>query len=278
MVTETRTPNLEPVTPEWMDVHSTARGAVNINDVYWKRSEKEGCPGWITIGPSAELGSDGRPLTRQAEHWIRMGRVPLVEYSYTNERYTLTNERKTIELAKDRLNTPDRWYWFFKNGGAPLFPIDQIVEHHWHITPPYGLSKSVFPQLDEWDVPEPRWCVACPGQVPPKNSDEELVTHAMVHHRMAEPQARELLAYADHPPVGAKGVAIRRKAKQAMDSTGPAPIAQPSQEPVIQSSKHICNWCGGEFPRGLNLHEKHCTSRPAGEPGVHLGQDPDASE
>lgn len=270
MVTDTRTSNLVPVTPEWMEQHSSARGAVNINDIYWKRSEKEACPGWILIGPSAETGPDGRPLTRQAEHWIRKGRVPLVEYSYTNETYALTGERKTIELGKDRLNTPDRWYWFFKNGGAHLFPIDQIVEHHWHITPPFGLPKEVFPQLAEWEVPEPRWCAACPGQTPPRNSDEELVTHAMVSHRMSEPQARDLLKYADHPPAGANGLSIRRKAKVAEVTTGLAPIVMPSPEQM--AARHICNFCGGEYPKGIAMHVKFCKSRPAGESGDQADQ------
>jgi len=84
MVTET--PNLVPVTPEWMDRHSTSGGVRNINDIYWKRSEKEPNAGWVLIGPSAVPDPQtGRPMTTQAESWMRKGRVPLIEYSYTDE-------------------------------------------------------------------------------------------------------------------------------------------------------------------------------------------------
>ena len=72
-------PQMMPAVPEWMDQKSRDRGAVNINDIYWKRSDREENAGWILIGPSAEQGPDGRPLTRQAESWLRKGRTPLLE-------------------------------------------------------------------------------------------------------------------------------------------------------------------------------------------------------
>lgn len=276
MVTEAQ---MMPKVPEWMDQKSRDRGAVNINDIYWKRSEKEENAGWLLVGPSAEPGPDGRPLTRQAETWIRKGRTPLVEYSYTDRTYR-NGDRQTIETSKDRLNTEWRWYWLFRNGGAHLFPIDQIVAYHWHINPPYGLSREVFPQLREWDVPNPLWCAACPGRMAPKNSEEELVTHAMIAHRMTEPQARDLLKYADKPPVGSQGLRIRRKA-QAIETkaeeAGIAPLNMPSPEAIAQPSKSICNFCAEEIdPRGLKTHERFCKSRPQGESGVQTEQDADA--
>lgn len=274
MVTETL--NLVPLTPEWMERNTTAGGVRNINDIYWKRGPNEVSPNWILVGPSAIPGPDGKPATAQAESWKRKGRTPLIEYSYTAEVSPITGKRETIETSKDRLNTPEgRWYWFFKNGGAPLFPIDQIVTYHWHIKPPYGLAKEVFPQLDEWEVPEPKWCAACPGERPPKNSDEEIVTHAMVHHRMTEPQARDLLKFADHPPVGAAGLNIRRKAQRIehrAEEAGISPLDMPSPEALVQPKLHICNFCGQDFPRGLAMHEKHCKSRPQGESGGQADQ------
>lgn len=267
-----------PETAPWMDQKTRDRGAVNINDCYWQRGPNEENAGWLLVGPSAEPGADGRPLTRQAESWIRKGRKPLVEYSYTNRTYK-NGERHTIETSQDRLNTEWRWYWLFKNGGAHLFPIDQIVTYKWHITPPYGLPKEVFPQLAEWDVPAPRYCAACPGTRPPKNSDEELVTHAMIAHRMTEPQARDLLKYASSPPAGSMGLQIRRKAEvieqEAVDA-GVFPMEAPSDDQP-KAKLNICNFCGKDFPKGLAMHMKFCKSRPQGiESGDQAEQVPDA--
>lgn len=268
MVTDT----LPIETPAWMDAQTTARGAVNINDIYWKRSEKEESPGWILVGPSAERDAMGRTLTAQAESWMRKGRVPLIEYSYTSRLYK-NGERHTIETNADRLNTEWRWWWLFKNGGAHLFPIEQIVAYHWHVKPPYGLPLSVFPQLAEWDVPAPRYCAACPGTRAPRNSDEELVTHAMIAHRMTEPQARDLLKYAASPPVGSGGLEIRRKAvviEEAAKAAGIVPIEMPSPD-LPQATRFICNYCGSELKNlaGQLSHERNCTDKPvpAGEAG-----------
>ena len=62
-----RTPDLIPVPPEWMERQQRGAGGLsganaNINDVYWQKPN-----GWIITGPSAEIGSNGRPLTAQAE-------------------------------------------------------------------------------------------------------------------------------------------------------------------------------------------------------------------
>src|SRR3990167_632194 len=136
------TPDLVPVPPDWLTRQEETKGATanrNIHDIYWQKGPKEADPGWIIVGPSAQSLPNGRLITTQAEAWIRKGRVPLTEYSYTNKVSPKTGQRETLNPSKDsgdRLNTPDRWYWLFRNGGAHLFPIEQIVSHHWPITPP----------------------------------------------------------------------------------------------------------------------------------------------
>lgn len=254
MVTTERTPDLVPVPPDWLrrkEQQSPANANRNINDIYWRKPD-----GWIIVGPSAVQGSDGRPLTRQAESLIRKGWEPLIEYSYTNRVSPKTGHRETIEVNDDRLNTPDRYYWLFANGGAHLFTIDQIVEHHWHISPPFGLSLSVFPQLDEYEVPEPYWCPACPGDRPNKNSPEQVVQHMMIDHRMTLPQVRDLQeqthGFVDKP-VSRTGLNIRRKAKQTEKAAAkrdkqPAPLPEPKLL--------ICNACGEQIEGKLADH--HC--------------------
>lgn len=204
-----------PVPPDWMERRTAQRPAQtnrNINDIYWRKPD-----GWIVTGPSAVPGPDGRPLTRQAESLMRKGWTPLIEYSYTDKVSPKTGQRETLDPSKDdgdRLGTPDRYFWLFRNGGAHLFSIEQIVAHHWHITPPFGLSKTVFPQLSEWDVPDPYWCPACAGERPPKNSPEEVVRHLMIQHSQTLVQVRDL-QQATHDfrdkPIGAAGLAIRRR-------------------------------------------------------------------
>lgn len=247
------TPNLVPVPPDWL-ANQGQQGPstnVNINDIYWKKGPRESDPGWIIIGPSAELGSDGRPLTRQAESWIRKGRTPLVELSYTNRVSQRTGRRETLEMNADRLGTPDRYYWLFRNGGASLFTIEQIVAHHWHITPPFGLSLEVFPQLKEWEVPDPFFCGACTAEAPPRNSEEELISHLIIGHRMTLPAARDLInSYDVHErPRAARGLTIRRKA-QAFEQAAAAVSDQPSPDQP-KSRLIVCDDCGESFADGL---------------------------
>ena len=261
MVATRETPDLVPEQPDWLQRQEDTKAVTtnrNINDIYWAKGPREADPGWIIVGPSAEMGSNGRPITTQAEAWIRKGRTPLIEYSFTNRVSPKTGQRETLDPSVnggDRLSTPDRWYWLFRNGGAHLFPIEQIVAHHWHITPPYGLPKSVFPQLDEYDVPSPFYCPACAGSAPPKNSAEEVIQHLMISHRMTLPQARDLETQSHgfvDQPVGSSGLAIRRKAQRiehAAETQAEAPL------PVAQGTgKQICNACGEEIPGKLKDH------------------------
>ena len=270
--------NLTPVQPEWMQRQGQQgrRTDRTINDIYWKRSERESSPGWIIMGPSAIPGSDGRPLAMQAERWIRKGRVPLVEYSYTDQVSPITGHRETIEpaTATNRMGTDFRYYWLFKNGGAYLFPIEQIVEHHWHIQPPFGLSVDVFPQLREWDVPDPFWCGACPQINIPHNSEEQLITHLLITHRMSLPQARELLASYDvhTKPSGTRGIVLRRKAVQIEEQAEEKVVVASPDQPKARLL--ICNACGAQFSTNV---EKARHSRkgvcPASQPaGAMNGQ------
>ena len=266
---EDRTSTLVPVPPEWL-ARQGHRGPTtnrNINDCYWQRSANESDPGYIIVGPSSLMGANGRPLTAQAEKWMRQGRRPLTEFSYTNRVSPITDLRETIEVSADRLNTPDRYYWLFVNGGAHLFPIEQLVEHHWHIDPPYGLSTDVFPQLKEWDVPDPFYCGACAGEQPPHNSEEQLVSHLLISHRMTLPQARDLIeSYDPHKrPRGAKGVTLRRKA-QSIERTEEK--RQDNPPPPQTPKLIICDQCGEQFTnypaRAKHNRDAHATSQPDG--------------
>jgi hypothetical protein len=261
---------IQPQAPLWKQ-RQQAQGAPttnrNINDIYWRKAD-----GWITVGPNAQLGVDGRPLTAQSETKKRYGWEPLIQYSFTDRVSDKTGQRDTIELTADRLGTPDKFYWFFVNGGAPLFPIDQIVAYHWHIKPPFGLPKTVFPQLDEYDVPEPHYCPACAPGSPIKNSPEEVVKHLMVQHQMNLQQVRELQtatgSFRDQP-IGAAGLAIRRKAqgieKQAV-AAGVVPTATPSTD-LPKPRLIICDQCGDRFDDGLAKarHMKKEHPKPSGE-------------
>lgn len=246
------TPDLIPVPPEWIQRQNAPQGPNsnrNINDIYWRKPD-----GYITVGPSAIHGTDGRPLTRQAEGLIRRGWEPLIEYSYTDRISPKTGQRDTIETNLDHLNTPDRYYWLFRNGGAHLFSIQQIVEHHWHIKPPFGLPKAVFPQLDEWEVPDPRWCPQCVNRAP-MNSDDQVVKHLLLMHQpMTSAQAADLLQYAKEPPVAAAGVAIRRKVKEASDASA-AEIAQAALERMEHVTLTTCMSCGEAIEGKLADHQ-----------------------
>jgi len=222
----------------------------NINDVYWQKPD-----GYIITGPSAELGPNGRPITAQAEGLIRRGWTPLVQYSYTNRVNSKTGHRETIETNADKLNTPDRYYWLFRNGGAHLFTIEQIVEMHWHIQPPYGLPKSVFPQLDEWEVPPPMWCPQCPGRSP-MNSEDQVVRHLLLMHQPMTPQqARDLLRFATEAPASAGGVPIRRKLTTADQAIAKAQAEAVKEIKAAEAQKParmiICDSCGENFANGL---------------------------
>ena len=255
------TPNLIPVPPEWLrrqEDQAPANANRNINDIYWQKPD-----GWIVVDASAEPGADGRPLTRQAETLLRRGWKPLLEYSFTNRVSPKTGRRETIETNADRLNTPDRYYWLFYNQGAKLFTIEQIVEHHWHITPPYGLPKAVFPQLEEWDVPEPYWCPACAGVRPPKNSTEQVAVHLTVEHRMTLVQVRDLQQQTNDfrdKPAAVSGVTIRRRTTTAGVAPPPpeksvyvpgAPMTPPAG---IEARLPICNSCGEQIEGPLADH------------------------
>jgi hypothetical protein len=220
-----------------MNQRPTTGGNFNISPIYWKKVD-----GWIAVGPGLE--------TAQADYWQKRGRIPLLEYSYTDRLDPRTGLRQTIEIAADRLNTDYRWYWLFKNGGAHVFPIEQIVAYHWHLEPPYGLPKSVFPQLEEYEVPEPYWCAACAGDTNPHNSESELLTHAMITHRMTLPQARDLLPFASERPRERGAVLAIRKKVKAIEGEVEARESAPGPAP----KKAIVCDCGTPFASGIEKH------------------------
>jgi len=215
---------------------STAQNR-NINPIYWQKGD-----GWIITGPGLE--------TAQAERWRKKGRTPLLEYSLTDRTNPKSGLRETIEGNADRLATEYRYYWLFKNGGAHLFTIEQIVAHHWHIQPPYGLPLSVFPQLEEYDVPKPYWCAACPGKSNPMNSEEELLTHAMITHRMTLVQARDLIPFAQLAPKDrGPRLAIRKKVK-AIEAQAEERDRVPGPTP----KRIVVCECGAPFSNGLEKY------------------------
>lgn len=261
------TPNLVPVPPDWLERKAAQPGYSNrnINDIFWKKGPREADPGYIIVGPSTIKDNAGRYVMGQAERWLRKGRIPLYEYSLTT-RLDKNGVRETIETNADKLTTSDRYYWLFANGGAHLFPVEQIVEHHWHINPPFGLTVDAFPQLAEWEMPSPYWCAACPTPNVPLNSEEQLITHLVVGHRQTIVQARDLIASYDPTvrPRGRSGLQLRRKAQeqeQVAAALDDAPLEQ------VATRRYICDTCGTEFSAAIAL---------AGHSRTHASQSADA--
>lgn len=162
----------------------------NINNIYWKKAPWEDEAGYVIVGHGL--------ATEQSQHWIDKGRVPLEEYSFTDAT-TRDGRQLTIEWNRDHLKEEGLFYWLFRNGGAHLFPIEQVVEMHWHVEPPYGLPAEVFPQLQEYDVPAPLWCPQC-ASPNIKNSEMELIQHAMVAHELDYQHAEALVSKAHERP------------------------------------------------------------------------------
>lgn len=116
--------------PATLGKRAAARG--EIPGIYWRRRD-----GWIVFGPG--LG------TAQAETWRGKGYEALPEYGK--------------QPYRDEHRQPYRL--ILQAGGSHEFPIEQIVQHHWHDAPPYGLSKKSFPQLKQYQIPEPVYCDEC---------------------------------------------------------------------------------------------------------------------
>ena len=229
----------------------------NINDIYWRKAD-----GWICVGPALE--------TAQSQFWLKRGREPLEQYSYTDRVSSKTGKRETIENSADNL-ARERFYWFFKNGGAKEFPVEQIVAYNWHVKPPYGMSKEIFPQLEEYVLPDPLWCPLCPPSAPTKNSPAQLVQHGMIGHGLQLREAKALLENAAEAPTGGglnpiirkksdmtkEAVAKRRAyAKRATANIG-------DDFDPLKSSVPICNNCGEQIEGKLKYHQCE-TRQPAG--------------
>ena len=266
MVTAFPQDKIVPVPPEWLrrqEERQPANVNRNINDIYWRKPD-----GWIVVGPSAVIGANGRPVTAQAESLIRKGWTPLIEYSYTNRVSAKTGQRDTIELSRDRLGTTDRYYWLFANGGAHLFTINQIVEHHWHITPPFGLPLSVFPQLAEWEVPIAYYCPSCGPDRAPMNSAGQVSKHLVVFHGLTSMQVNALQQQSDDftvKPIGDSGIILRRKVQQ-MEAENPPPQGFVPSPDLPKAQFLICNACGEAITGKLADHQ--CAASEAPAPGA----------
>lgn len=236
---------LTPESPFKKDTVAVSQNR-NIPNCYWRKED-----GWIVVGAG--------PDTAQGKRWKDGGREPLVSLSITDRFSPKTNLPERIEYAEDKLAT-EPYYWLFQNGGAKEFTIQQIVEHHWHITPPYGLSTDVFPQLKEWDVPDPLWCHVCPAGKPPFNSIPQIIQHGQIAHKMSRPEVQSLLETAKEKPLGTGGLApvLRRKdespkakaerkafAKEAVKEAGDA----------TKSNLNVCHACGNEIEGKLAEHQ-----------------------
>ena len=224
----------------------------NIPNCYWRKGPDESTPRWIIVGPGEE--------TAQSNHWKESGREALPQYSLTDRKSPKTGAIEPIEFAQDGLDR-FRFYWFFKNGGAKEFPIEQVVEYKWHINPPYGLSVDAFPQLAEYELPTPLWCAACPPSKSPFNSPAQIVQHGMINHQLGIQEARALLENAQEPPVGG-GLSpiIRKKSddtsekKTARKRRG-AKLAVEAGDIQVTKELPICNSCGSKIDGKLADHK-----------------------
>ncbi len=224
--------------PAWRRGPRVAQENQAILDIYWRRPD-----GYIIVGPGEE--------TRQADTFKRRGYVPLpIEYAYTDRIGLKSHKPETLDNSQDHLAT-DRFYWLLRNGGAKEFTVEQIVELHWHVTPPYGMSVDDFPQLKDYVLPEPLWCPNCPGERPPKNSEAELVQHAMIAHQMSQQQAQGLIQWAHRKP------------------TSKVPLVRRADVTAAVTDKFVCDRCGDGFATPIERfnHQRHCASPAAPQVG-----------
>jgi hypothetical protein len=234
----------------------------NIPNCYWRKGPDEADAGWIIVGHGLE--------TRQADRWRERGREPLPQYSLTDRVSPKTGAREPIEYNEDQLSR-HRYYWLFKNGGAKEFTVDQIVAHKWHVKPPYGMDVAVFPQLEEYVLPEPLWCAMCSPNTPPFNTPGQLLQHAMIGHKLDIVAARALLEDARTPPTaGGLNPIIRRKEEvtpeaEAERKAFAARAAAEAGEVSVNTSKiQICNACGNQIVGKLGDHHCEESRQPAG--------------
>ncbi len=240
MTTEIRTPQRQFIperpTRERGATNPQRDARFNIDNIYWKKGPDEPEAGYIIVGYGL--------ATHHADFWKSRGRIPLEEYSFTDatNRY---GDRLTIEWNRDHLKEDGLYYWFFRNGGAHLFPIEQIVEMHWHTTPPYGLPKEVFPQLLEYDVPAPLWCPACPSPNQ-LNSEQELIQHAMIAHQLDYDHAESLVDSARRRP-GFRSTKPEIQPKKSRIKVGADVAANAT------NSGFVCDVCGKSLKNAFGL-------------------------
>lgn len=94
-----------------------------------------------------------------------------------------TNEARAAQLEHDDRGMPwnpavEPWRLIFQRQGAKEFPIEQIIAHRWHLTPPY--REVAFPQLEGVEIVN-YFCPECDkgvfSSVNANEAAEQLRTH-----------------------------------------------------------------------------------------------------
>lgn len=138
--------------------------------------------GWIDIGEAND-----KEMVRMMRN---KGYTPLHKYGRFNhaERGFSVVQNKYLKILTHPSGT-----------GPSEFPLSQIVELRWHVTPPYGLNVT-FPQLQNADIQHEQ-CAICRKGFWALSEDEvklQLHNHQRVQHRDESQNARlgEMLAKA----------------------------------------------------------------------------------
>jgi hypothetical protein len=120
------------------------------------------------------------PETRQAQSLINKGHELLLKYSWTNK---TRDDGSPLRIDYEADEHPNPYYWFIKNGGAPEFPLEQVIEHGWDVNPPFGLPVEAFPQL-KGNMPV-RWqCSVCGPERMGFIKEQHLRNHLRVGHQL----------------------------------------------------------------------------------------------
>lgn len=131
--------------------------------MYWRKPENDPRvkdEGYVVVGSATP-----QELVRQMDK----GFMPLRQFG----EFMLWNPSENWRV----MNEPYRRI-FQRPGGLMVFPTAQVIEHHWHLVPPY--AGITFPQLAGIELTDIR-CVECRQWY---TSKELLAKHRSVAHRM----------------------------------------------------------------------------------------------
>jgi hypothetical protein len=143
--------------------YGDAAGRMTGKFMYWRKptdDERVTDKGWIVTGSATP-----QELVRQLDK----GFQPLRMFG----EFALWNPAENWRVS----NEPYRRI-FQRPGGLSVFPLSQIVEHKWHLVPPY--AGVVFPQLEGFTPTDVR-CIECRTWF---TSPELLNKHRSVAHRV----------------------------------------------------------------------------------------------